>query len=139
VIGDDVGRGTFADDSRNAPPKDSVFAAVDQKMIIEHLDDVRDDDLSSSFFSHSIQDVEDAAANVFDIGIRTLTVDARPTDEGRAFGKVSTATSFAPPAQAAVPPPDVAPPLPQTAAQAAAGLEEARRRAFILGGPAAAH
>ena len=34
--------------------------------------------------------------------------------------------------------PDVVPPTPQTAAQAAAGLEEARRRAFILGGPAAA-
>ncbi len=135
--GADAGRGTFAEEPRSDAPKPSVFAAVDQKMIIDHLDDVQDDDLSSSFFSHSIQDVEDAAANVFDIGIKTLTADPRPADEGRPFGAASVAP-FAPPTQAAVPPPDVVPPTPQTAAQAAAGLEEARRRAFILGGPAAA-
>ncbi len=135
--GDDVGRGTFAEEPRSDAPKSSVFAAVDQKMIIDHLDDVQDDDLSSSFFSHSIQDVEDAAAHVFDIGIKTMTVDARPTDEGRTFGTTASAP-FAPPTQASPPPPDVAPPAPKTAAQAAAGLEEARRRAFILGGPAAA-
>lgn len=135
--GDDAGRGTFAEEPRTDAPKQSVFAAVDQKVIIDHLDDVKDDDLSSSFFSHSIQDVEDAAANVFDIGIKTLTADPRPADEGRPFASASSAP-FAPPTQAAVPPPDLAAPTPQTAAQAAAGLEEARRRAFILGGPAAA-
>ena len=51
----------------------TVFGAPDQQQMISRIDSFADDDLESSFFSNSIQDVEDAAVRMFDVGIRTLT------------------------------------------------------------------
>lgn len=108
-------------------PTSSVFGSVDQSAIIAKLDANDDDDLGSTFFADSIQDVEDAAANVFDIGIRTLTVDPR---EAAASGTFGTA---APPAPA----------VPQAHGAASAGRTQDSegdrvKAAFILGGPEAA-
>lgn len=104
----------------------TVFGAPDQAEIIARIDAVSDDDLSSPFFENSIQDVEDAAVRMFDVGVRTLTDDNVPL---AAFG-----TRAGPPSEAATAPP------PPAAQQVAPGLEErfsdsATRRAFILGGP----
>ena len=83
--GADAGRGTFAEEPRSDAPKPSVFAAVDQKMIIDHLDDVQDDDLSSSFFSHSIQDVEDARLAVASDAQGALLPACRQSNSGAAL------------------------------------------------------
>lgn len=105
----------------------TVFGAPDQADIIARIDAVSDDDLSSSFFENSIQDVEDAAVRMFDVGVRTLTDDNVPL---AAFGS-----------QAGQPSPSSARPSSTSSApQLAPGLEArfedpAVRRAFILGGP----
>lgn len=101
----------------------TVFGAPDQDEMISKIEAVSEDDLSSSFFENSIQDVEDAAVRMFDIGIRTLTDDS--SVPMAAFG----ARPGSEPAAAVVD---------QAVAPGAQGqfADPARRAAFILGGPA---
>jgi hypothetical protein len=114
------------DDGIQPPEKPSVFGAPDQADIIARIDATNEDDLSSSFFDNSIQDVEDAAVRMFDIGIRTITDDpASPAGfgtpaAGSAAARVPSATQ-------------------QPVAAGADGRfdDPAVRAAFILGGPAA--
>jgi hypothetical protein len=108
---------------QDSPRKPSVFAPVNQDDMIARLDQVSDDDLSSTFFADSMQEVEDAATNVFDIGIRTLTQDDAPATRAGSFG---------------APGPAAAAPI-QPALQSPGTLahDADRQRAFILGGPAA--
>ena len=114
-----------------APRQPSVFGTVNQDDMIARIDSTSEDDLSSDFFGDSIQEVEDAAVRMFDIGIRTITDDPARTTSA-AFG---------------TPP---APPLAAGATRAAASTEHsathavdgqfedpAVRAAFILGGPGA--
>ncbi len=103
----------------------TVFGAPDQQAMISRIDATTEDDLSSSFFSNSIADVEDAAVRMFDIGVRTLTDDANAPVA--AFGTRPDTR----PAEAA-------------RGRHAVGVVAARnfddpsvRMAFILGGPAA--
>lgn len=108
----------------------TVFGAPDQAEIIAKIDSVADDDLSSPFFDHSIQDVEDAAVRMFDVGVRTLTDDNAPL---AAFGLQSGQSDAAR---------GSTPAAPQPSTQVAPGLESrfedpGARRAFILGGPTA--
>lgn len=56
------------------PP--SVFVTPDQREMIARLDAVPDDDLHSDFFSTSVQEAEDAAVRMFDVGIRSLGDEA---------------------------------------------------------------
>lgn len=115
-----------------APRQPSVFGTVNQDDMIARIDSTSEDDLSSDFFGDSIQEVEDAAVRMFDIGIRTITDDPARTTPA-AFG---------------TPP---APPLAAGATRAVGGAEQpsaahaadgqfedpAVRAAFILGGPGA--
>lgn len=115
-----------ADDESVSPPEPpSVFGAPDQGDIIARIDATSEDDLSSSFFDSSIQDVEDAAVRMFDIGIRTITDDpaAAPTGFGTPAPAAARAVSVAE----------------QPMAAGAEGRfdDPAVRAAFILGGPAA--
>jgi hypothetical protein len=132
VPGDEIGLHLYTDDEA-PPPKGapaSVFSAVDQDAMIARIDAVDDDDLGSTFFADSMQDVEDAAANIFDIGIKTLTLDPRSEPTGRAFGSAAPSAASdtaASSTQASVDPAS-------SPAQQAGDF----RRAFILGGPAAA-
>ena len=59
------GAATGRDD---AQAEASVFGSRDQDQIIAHIDTVSEDDLSSTFFGDSIQEVEDAATRMFDVG-----------------------------------------------------------------------
>lgn len=110
------------------PVGPTVFGAPDQAEIIARIDSVEDDDLSSSFFQNSMQDVEDAAVRMFDIGIRTLTDD--PGDAPRAsFGTAAPVLHAA----------EVREPSRPQPGQGAADrfVDPSVRAAFILGGPAA--
>lgn len=105
----------------------TVFGAPDQAEIIARIDAVSDDDLTSSFFENSLQDVEDAAVRMFDVGVRTLTDDNTPL---AAFG-TQPGISGEPQAQ---------PSAVQQPVAAGAGDrfdDPSVRRAFILGGPGA--
>lgn len=112
------------------PEQPTVFGAPDQSDMIARIDATDDDDLGSSFFDSSIQDAENAAVRMFDIGIKTITDDPsqRPTP---AFGGTATA-----PATSVPRPPSASQ---QQVAQGADGRfdDPAARAAFILGGPAA--
>lgn len=108
----------------------SVFASVDQTTIIAKLDANDDDDLGSNFFADSMQDVENAAANVFDIGIRTLSIDPREDSAATAFGAVGQPAAPAAPRSAA--------PTSAAADQAKQAAELKAKQAFVLGGPQAA-
>jgi hypothetical protein len=113
------------------PEQPSVFATRDQDEMLNRIGDTADDDLGSSFFDNSIQDVEDAAVRMFDIGIKTITED--PAAVRAAFAVGASASG--------------ATPVPGAAASAATSPIEpgadgrfsdpAVRAAFILGGPAA--
>jgi hypothetical protein len=105
----------------------TVFGAPDQADMIARIDAVEDDDLSSSFFDSSLQDVENAAVRVFDVGVRTLIDDSTPT---AAFGSPPPAASTPPTAPSAAD---------QPVAPGADGRfdDPMVRAAFILGGPAA--
>jgi hypothetical protein len=107
----------------------SVFGTVDQNDMIARIDSTAEDDLSSAFFGDSIQEVEDAAVRMFDIGIRTITDDP---------ARSSSASFGTPPAAAAaVGAPRVPVSTEQPVAAGADGHFEdpAVRAAFILGGP----
>lgn len=114
-------------DERTPAESGTVFGAPDQAEMIARIDAVDDDDLSSSFFDSSLQDVEDAAVRMFDVGVRTLIDDAAPT---AAFG---VPTSAAPPGGRPASATD------QPVAPGATGrfADPAVREAFILGGPGA--
>jgi hypothetical protein len=105
-----------------------VFGTVDQNDMIARIDSTAEDDLSSAFFGDSIQEVEDAAVRMFDIGIRTITDDP---------ARSSSASFGTPPAAAAVGAPRVPVSTEQPVAAGADGHFEdpAVRAAFILGGP----
>lgn len=114
--------------SEDRAPAESttVFGAPDQDDMIARIDAVQDDDLSSSFFDSSLQDVENAAVRMFDVGVRTLIDDTAPT---AAFGAPATAGAAAARPSAAD----------QPVAPGAVGrfADPAVRSAFILGGPEA--
>ena len=114
----------MSDSSDGPQERRTVFGAPDQDAMISKIDAVSDDDLASSFFENSIQDVEDAAVRMFDIGIRTLTDDS--SVPMAAFGARPTAADQ----------PGV---VDQPVAPGADGrfADPAVRAAFILGGPAA--
>lgn len=121
---DERGMSFFTEDGDDGPErKPSVFGSLDQGDMIARIEATDEDDLSSSFFGDSIQDVEDAAVRMFDIGIRTITDEA--PESRTAFG--------------------TRPPEPEgTRADGAlpvgaVGLfaDAGTRAAFILGGPAA--
>jgi hypothetical protein len=109
----------------------SVFGTVDQNDMIARIDSTAEDDLSSAFFGDSIQEVEDAAVRMFDIGIRTITDD--PT-------RPSPASFGTPPAPSAT---AGAPRVPSSTEQPVSSgtdghfEDPAVRSAFILGGPGA--
>lgn len=102
--------------------KPSVFGAPSQEEMIARIDATAEDDLSSSFFDSSLQDAENAAVRMFDVGIKTITEDpsAAPTTTFGAHvaGEAAGAQD--------------------TTAGASGSLDDpATRAAFILGGPAA--
>ena len=111
-------------EDRPAAESGTVFGAPDQQDMIARIDAVEDDDLSSSFFDSSLQDVENAAVRMFDVGVRTLIDDSAPA---AAFG--APATGGTRPAAA----------VDQPVALGATGRFEdpSVREAFILGGPSA--
>jgi hypothetical protein len=111
------------------PRTPSVFGTVNQDDMIARIDSTAEDDLSSAFFGDSIQEVEDAAVRMFDIGIRTITDDpARPSSA--AFGTPPPPASSG---RAARVPSAVEQPV---AASVDGPFEDPRTRAaFILGGP----
>lgn len=119
-------------DGREEGVPRSVFSAPDQREMIARLDAVDDDDLESSFFSTSVQEAEDAAVRMFDVGIRT-------------WGDEDGAGVISPFPGLAQAPPAPAPALETSTAMGLVGSpvrgltfdEPSVRAAFILGGPAA--
>jgi hypothetical protein len=113
------------DDGRK-PQSSTVFGAPDQEAMIARIDATSEDDLSSGFFTNSVEDAEAAAVRMFDIGIRTMTDE--PADP--------LSTTFAPTASQA------RQPATATAQEVAPGAADrfadaSARAAFILGGPCA--
>jgi hypothetical protein len=126
---DEIGLQYFTADQRpGGTPAPSVFGKVDQAEMISRIDSVEEDDLHSTFFGDSMEDVEDAATRLFDVGIRTITHESRPVD-APAFGTSSVAAATTSASASGVAP---------SAAPSGDDLEndERVRRAFILGGPA---
>jgi hypothetical protein len=111
------------------PEPASVFATRDQDEMLNRIGDTADDDLGSSFFDNSIQDVEDAAVRMFDIGIKTITED--PAAVRAAFAVGASAPGSASSAGSAA---AAAPVEPGADGRFS---DPAVRAAFILGGPAA--
>ena len=105
--------------SEQRPTPPTVFRVRNQDDVISQIDAVEDDDLASSFFGDSIDEVEGAATRMFDIGIRVVAGEEPPTPE--AFGRSGTGGPAASGATLE---------LPSDLADAHA------QRAFILGGPA---
>jgi hypothetical protein len=105
-----------------------VFGASDQADMIARIDATAEDDLTSSFFDSSIQDAENAAVRMFDIGIRTITDEPGRSSQA-AFGTSTTTPAAVRRATVAE----------QPIALGAEGRFEdpAVREAFILGGPQA--
>ena len=114
----------MTDESAPQPPEPapSVFGTRSQDEMIARIDATAEDDLGSSFFDSSLQDAENAAVRMFDIGIRTIT------DEPGAPAAFGTPAPASAPAVAR-----------QPVAEGADGrfADPATRSAFILGGPAA--
>jgi hypothetical protein len=88
--------------------------------VISRLDANDDDDLDSDFFGDSLQDVEDAATRMFDVGIRTITND-HPTAPASAFDGPTAEAGRAG----------------HNDLPGVLGTDAEARRAFILGGPEA--
>jgi hypothetical protein len=127
---DDMGLTFFTDDDpEKGKAKPSVFGAVNQDDMIARIDSTSEDDLSSAFFGDSIQDVEDAAVRMFDIGVRTMTEESDQSS-GAAFGSSATPASRVPSFRAA-------PERPVVRGAGALAGDPAARAAFILGGPLA--
>ena len=119
-----IGAGRSADQ----PP--SVFVAPDQGEMIARLDAVTDDDLDSTFFSTSVQEAEDAAVRMFDVGIRTLGDEA----DARALPLFP---GLAPAPQAPSAPSLQEPPLAGAPPRGLSFDDPRVRTAFVLGGPGA--
>lgn len=107
----------------------SVFGARNQDEMIARIGATAEDDLASSFFDSSIQDVEDAAVRMFDVGIKTITED--PAAVRASFGASTGPDGAA--ARAA----RAAAPGPVAAGADGQFADPAVRAAFILGGPGA--
>jgi hypothetical protein len=118
--------------ARDDAQADSVFAVRDQDQVIAQIDTVSEDDLSSTFFGDSIDEVEDAATRMFDVGIRTLAHDTPPGARSGAFAGEPTGS----PGTTAAGSPAATPARLGTLIARLEGNPEAQR-AFILGGPVA--
>ena len=122
--------------AREEAQADSVFAVRDQEQLIAQIDSVSEDDLSSTFFADPIDEVEDAAMRVFDVGMRALTQGTPSQAHPGAFAVEPTGSSGTTAAGS--------PGLGQPAGHARKVILVARlegnpeaQRAFILGGPVA--
>ena len=113
-------------DDRQPAESGTVFGAPDQDEMIARIDAVEDDDLASSFFDSSLQDVENAAVRMFDVGVRTLIDDTAPTAAFGAPAHGGTGPS--------VPSATDSPVAPGADGRVA---DPSVRAAFILGGPQA--
>jgi hypothetical protein len=121
-----------ADDTADRPA--TVFGYVDQSAVIKKIDQVDDDDLASCFFGDSLQDVENAGVNIFDIGIQD-DVTATGPNAVTPFGTPNFGPSSTTPAPTVIPTP---PPVDQPAPTVPVNDVDAQaRQAFILGGPPA--
>jgi hypothetical protein len=122
--------------ARDDAQADSVFAVRDQDQMIAEIDTVSEDDLDSTFFGDSIDDVEGAATRMFDVGIRTLAQDAPAGVHSGAFSGEPTGS---PGTTAAGSPAASQPSGRGRLATVVARLEgnPEAQRAFILGGPVA--
>lgn len=130
-----------ADDSADRPA--TVFGYVDQNAVIKKIDQVDDDDLASCFFGDSLQDVENAGVNIFDIGIQDDVTSTGP-NAVTPFGTPSFGPSSTTPTPTVVPPAPTAAATVEAAAPPAPAptlptndVEAQARQAFILGGPPA--
>ncbi len=124
MTGDAIGLSFFTDGERpSRPARPSVFGVLDQDEVTARFDLVADDDLESTFFGSTIQEVEDAATRIFDVGIRTVTNDVDPSPQSTAFA-------------GAVQAPARAEELPAADASELLVTDTGARREFILGGPA---
>lgn len=135
MTGDDFGLAFFTQDGRKSADRPSVFSAVDQSDMIARLDATVEDDLGSPFFGDSIQEVEDAALRMFDIGIRSITDDPSSQTAPGAFGAVSPRDSGGVTSHEDT----VDAPVISSAPSPASDLahDPQARAAFTLGGPAA--
>lgn len=122
--------------ARDDAQADSVFAVRDQDQVIAQIDTVSEDDLSSTFFGNSIDEVEGAATRMFDVGIRTLAHDAAPTAHSGAFAGEPAGSSGTTAAGSPANAPSGSPSRQVILVARLEGNLEAQR-AFILGGPAA--
>lgn len=135
MTGDDFGLAFFTQDGQKSSDRPSVFRAVDQSSMIARLDATAEDDLASSFFDDSIQEVEDAALRMFDIGIRSITDDPARQAVPGGFGAAGPRDGGeAADPEAAVDPRVIAPVV-STVGDLAHDAQA--RAAFTLGGPAA--
>jgi hypothetical protein len=146
---DDLGLSFFMEDEPEvAKRRTSVFGPVDQDEVIARIDAVCEDDLDSTFFGDSLQEVEDAATRIFDIGIRTFGNVQSPSDQPSAFAPAGgpAPSVDGPPRTGASPPPRVGseptasaagPARPPAVRFGTLEKDPAARRAFVLGGPVA--
>ncbi len=124
MTGDDIGLRFFTQHTPQSSGKPSVFGPVDQDALIARIDDVDDDDLTSTFFGDSILDVENASTRAFDIGIRVHGTNADASTAQRSEFKTAGIDAVAAD-------PVELPVVGELSDDARA------RSAFILGGPAA--
>ena len=122
--------------ARDESQADSVFAVRDQDQVIAEIDSVSEDDLGSTFFGDSIDDVEGAATRMFDVGIRTLAHDAPPGAHSGAFAGESTGSPGTTAAGSPAARPSGGRGRLVTVVARLEGNPDAQR-AFILGGPVA--
>jgi hypothetical protein len=122
--------------ARDESQADSVFAVRDQDQVIAEIDSVSEDDLGSTFFGDSIDDVEGAATRMFDVGIRTLAHNAPPGAHSGAFAGESTGSSGTTAAGSPAASPSGGRGRLVTVVARLEGNPDGQR-AFILGGPVA--
>lgn len=129
---EDDGLSVFLDGARpESSGQPSVFSQVDQEELIGRIGTV-DDDMSSPFFAETLPEAEDAATQVFDIGIRLLSEGAAGvTDEpARSSGmRSSSSTRGVQGRKASI---VTATPI---AVPGVLTRDNNARRAFVLGGP----
>ena len=122
--------------ARDDAQADSVFAVRDQDQIIAQIDSVSEDDLSSTFFGDSMDEVEGAATRMFDVGIRALAHGNPPGAHAGAFAGEPTGSPGTTAAGSPAADRSAAPARLITLVARLEGNPEAQR-AFILGGPVA--